>query len=82
MSLITRERNLRRNWRRDSINKHTVGVFFHDKYFESTFTEAELEDFSMDVLQIILRIRKEGEEIKQELFKKIESDFNILSKTI
>jgi hypothetical protein len=79
-----------RNWNKvnelNSITRikegeNTVGVFFPDGYFESTFNDAELE-LSGDVLQIILRIRKQGEMMKQELFKKIEFDFDILSRTL
>lgn len=61
--------------------ENTFGVFFPDGYFESTFTDSELE-LRGDVLQIILKIRKQSEQIKQELFKKIEFDFDTLSRTL
>jgi hypothetical protein len=61
--------------------ENTVGVFFPDDYFESTFTDADME-LSSYTTQIILQIRKQGEQIKNELFKKIEFNFDILSRTI
>ena len=52
-----------------------IGIVFADGYFESTFDEDYERSLSNEALSIIMQIRKQGEIIKQELFKKIEYDF-------